>query len=161
MLTILKKVIKGQTKSAIKSDEHVSGGGDGGITQQVRADICGKHIALAIGRIKRAVHGGADMSLDQGLALERELQAELFASHDALEGLTAFDHGRWRVAVDGQPFGEWEGYTPTITTRVLRSETPVTLARGPHTFSATCTGRDPRSRDHHAVFDTLRATPAR
>ncbi len=30
------------------------------------------------------------MSLEQGLALERELQAELFASHDAKEGLAAF-----------------------------------------------------------------------
>jgi hypothetical protein len=79
----------------------------------------------------------------------------------ALEGLTAFDHGRWEVAVDGQPFGAWEGYTPTITTKVLRSASPLTLGRGPHTFTATCTGRDPRSRDHHAVFDTLHATPAR
>lgn len=50
--------------------------------------------ALAVGRIKRAVHGGADMGLDQGLSLERELQAELFASHDAREGLAAFGEKR-------------------------------------------------------------------
>ena len=30
------------------------------------------------------------MALEQGLALERELQAELFASQDAKEGLTAY-----------------------------------------------------------------------
>ena len=46
--------------------------------------------AMAAGRIKRAVHSGLDMSLDQGLALERELQAELFASQDAKEGLNAY-----------------------------------------------------------------------
>lgn len=46
--------------------------------------------AMAIGRIKRAVQSGLDMSQDQGLALERELQAELFASADAKEGLTAY-----------------------------------------------------------------------
>jgi enoyl-CoA hydratase/carnithine racemase len=46
--------------------------------------------ALAVGRIKRAVQSGMEMSLEQGLALERELQAELFASDDAREGLTAY-----------------------------------------------------------------------
>jgi enoyl-CoA hydratase len=49
---------------------------------------------LAVGRLKRAVQSGIDMSLDQGLALERELQAELFASHDAQEGITAFTQKR-------------------------------------------------------------------
>ncbi len=46
--------------------------------------------AMAVGRIKRAVQSGAEMALEQGLALERELQAELFASADAKEGLSAF-----------------------------------------------------------------------
>jgi enoyl-CoA hydratase/carnithine racemase len=46
--------------------------------------------AMAVGRIKRAVQSGADMSLEQGLAFERELQAELFASNDAKEGLAAY-----------------------------------------------------------------------
>ncbi len=45
--------------------------------------------AFAVGQIKRAVQGGADMSLEQGLALERELQQRLFASDDANEGLAA------------------------------------------------------------------------
>jgi enoyl-CoA hydratase/carnithine racemase len=50
--------------------------------------------AMAIGRVKRAVTSGIDMGLEQGLALERELQAGLFASHDAREGLLAFTQKR-------------------------------------------------------------------
>jgi enoyl-CoA hydratase/carnithine racemase len=50
--------------------------------------------ALAVGRMKRAVQSGVEMSLEQGLALERELQAELFASQDCKEGLTAFTQKR-------------------------------------------------------------------
>jgi enoyl-CoA hydratase/carnithine racemase len=46
--------------------------------------------AMAVGRAKRAVQSGPDMSLDGGLALERELQQELFCSQDAKEGLQAF-----------------------------------------------------------------------
>ncbi len=50
--------------------------------------------AMAVGRIKRAVQSGMEMSLEQGLAFERELQAELFASHDAKEGLAAYGDKR-------------------------------------------------------------------
>ena len=50
--------------------------------------------SMAVGRIKRAVQSGAEMALEQGLALERELQAELFASADAREGLTAYTEKR-------------------------------------------------------------------
>ncbi|MCB9534707.1 MAG: enoyl-CoA hydratase/isomerase family protein [Myxococcales bacterium] len=46
--------------------------------------------ALAVGHIKRAVQSGAELPLEYGLALERELQAKLFASDDAREGLSAF-----------------------------------------------------------------------
>ena len=46
--------------------------------------------AEAIGAIKRAVHSGVQLPLDDGLARERELIAELFRSRDAREGLTAF-----------------------------------------------------------------------
>ena len=53
--------------------------------------------AKAVGRIKRAVHAALDLPLDQGLALERELAAELFASEDAKEGLAA--HSSKRQAV--------------------------------------------------------------
>jgi enoyl-CoA hydratase/carnithine racemase len=44
----------------------------------------------AIGLIKRSVVEGQEMPLDQGLALERELQNRLFATEDAKEGLRAF-----------------------------------------------------------------------
>ena len=50
--------------------------------------------SLAIGQIKRACVSGAEMGLEQGLALERELQAKLFASEDAREGMAAFSEKR-------------------------------------------------------------------
>jgi enoyl-CoA hydratase/carnithine racemase len=43
----------------------------------------------AVGLIKRAVQSGAEMALGEGLALERELQQQLFESEDAREGLDA------------------------------------------------------------------------
>lgn len=46
--------------------------------------------AKALAYIKRCVYEGMEKSLDEGLALERELVAELFAGEDAQEGLTAF-----------------------------------------------------------------------
>jgi enoyl-CoA hydratase/carnithine racemase len=44
----------------------------------------------AVGAIKRAVHDGMERPLEDGLALERELIADLFRSADAREGLSAF-----------------------------------------------------------------------
>ncbi len=53
--------------------------------------FCRPHKAsLAVGHIKRAVQTGADLPLEQGLALERELQAKLFNSEDAKIGLGAY-----------------------------------------------------------------------
>jgi len=46
--------------------------------------------SMAVGHIKRAVQTGASLPLESGLALERELQAKLFASDDATEGLDAY-----------------------------------------------------------------------
>jgi enoyl-CoA hydratase/carnithine racemase len=46
--------------------------------------------AGAVGRIKRAVQTGLEVGLEQGLALERELQQGLFTSPDAREGFAAF-----------------------------------------------------------------------
>jgi enoyl-CoA hydratase len=43
----------------------------------------------AVGHIKRAVQSGIEMSIAEGLALERELQQRLFESEDAREGLAA------------------------------------------------------------------------
>ena len=46
--------------------------------------------ALAVGAIKRAVQSGAESAFAEGLALERELQQQLFTSGDAQEGLAAY-----------------------------------------------------------------------
>jgi enoyl-CoA hydratase len=48
----------------------------------------------AVGAIKRAVQTGHDLGLEAGLALERELQQQLFTSDDAREGLRAFVESR-------------------------------------------------------------------
>ena len=45
---------------------------------------------LAIAAIKRCVHEGGQLPLEDGLALEAELVERLFRSEDANEGLTAF-----------------------------------------------------------------------
>lgn len=45
---------------------------------------------LAVGAIKRSVQTGLEVTLEAGLALERELQAALFKSADAKEGIAAF-----------------------------------------------------------------------
>ena len=50
--------------------------------------------ARAVGMIKRACVSGAEMSFHDGLALERELQQQLFRSSDAAEGLAAFNEKR-------------------------------------------------------------------
>jgi enoyl-CoA hydratase/carnithine racemase len=50
--------------------------------------------AAAVGRIKRAAQSAGEMALEQGLSLERELQAMLFASNDAKEGLAAYTSKR-------------------------------------------------------------------
>src|SRR6266496_4774974 len=44
----------------------------------------------AVGRIKRAVQTGAEIPFESALALERELQQQLFLSADAKEGLDAY-----------------------------------------------------------------------
>ena len=44
----------------------------------------------AVGNIKRAVQTGIGLPFEQALTLERELQQQLFASHDAKEGISAY-----------------------------------------------------------------------
>jgi enoyl-CoA hydratase len=50
--------------------------------------------AGAVGRIKRSVQTGAEISFESALALERELQQQLFQSEDAREGLDAYVNKR-------------------------------------------------------------------
>ncbi len=44
----------------------------------------------AVGRIKRAVCSGLEVPFGEGLAIEREMQQQLFESEDAKEGLAAY-----------------------------------------------------------------------
>jgi enoyl-CoA hydratase len=50
--------------------------------------------AHAVGRIKRAAQTGSEISFESALALERELQQQLFQSEDAKEGLDAYVNKR-------------------------------------------------------------------
>lgn len=50
--------------------------------------------ARAVGRIKRSVQAGAEIPFEYALALERELQQQLFQSEDAREGLDAYVNKR-------------------------------------------------------------------
>jgi enoyl-CoA hydratase/carnithine racemase len=50
--------------------------------------------AHAVGRIKRSVQTGAEVSFEAALALERELQQQLFQSEDAKEGIEAYVNKR-------------------------------------------------------------------
>ena len=69
-----------------------------GSAQQFRQDVLDyasqfcppNKAAMAAGHIKRSVQSGAELPLEYGLALERELQAKLFASSDAKEGIAAY-----------------------------------------------------------------------
>jgi enoyl-CoA hydratase len=48
----------------------------------------------AVGRIKRSVQSGWEIPMESALAIERELQQQLFQSEDAKEGLTAYNAKR-------------------------------------------------------------------
>ena len=55
----------------------------------------------AVGRIKRSVQSGIEISFQEALSLERELQQQLFQSSDAKEGLDAYVNKR-RAIFKGQ-----------------------------------------------------------
>ena len=69
-------------------------GFDAEVEKKARAFTAPEAASLAIGAIKRACVTGGQLPLEQGLALERELQAKLFASDDAREGMAAFQQKR-------------------------------------------------------------------
>ena len=57
--------------------------------------FCPPHKASkAVGLIKRSVQSGVEVPFESGLAIERELQQQLFQSDDAKEGLTAYNEKR-------------------------------------------------------------------
>jgi enoyl-CoA hydratase/carnithine racemase len=59
------------------------------VRERAREFVPPGRASRAVGLIKRAVHSGGEMSFGEGLALERELQQQLFESEDAREGLAA------------------------------------------------------------------------
>jgi enoyl-CoA hydratase/carnithine racemase len=46
--------------------------------------------SLAVGKVKRAITTGLELSLPDGLAFERELLAQTFGSEDGQEGVKAY-----------------------------------------------------------------------
>jgi enoyl-CoA hydratase len=59
------------------------------VRERARQFVPPGRASRAVGLIKRAVVSGAEMGFTEGLALERELQQQLFESEDATEGLAA------------------------------------------------------------------------
>ena len=57
--------------------------------------FCPPHNASkAVGLIKRSVQTGSELPFQDALAVERELQQQLFQSEDAAEGLAAYREKR-------------------------------------------------------------------
>ena len=81
------KEIKGRVRavSALEREQFVEQ-----VVEIARGYCAPGRASMAVGHIKRAVQTGGELPLECGLALERELQAKLFASEDAREGLEAF-----------------------------------------------------------------------
>jgi len=66
----------------------------GQVQEFAREFVPPSRASLAVGLLKRAVQSGLEMGLHEGLALERELQQQLFQSGDAAEGLVAYTEKR-------------------------------------------------------------------
>jgi enoyl-CoA hydratase/carnithine racemase len=62
----------------------------GQVLEYARKFVPPNKASLAVGKIKRSIQAGSEMSLEQGLALERELGSELMSSDDASEGIRAY-----------------------------------------------------------------------
>jgi enoyl-CoA hydratase/carnithine racemase len=64
------------------------------ITDYARQFTTPNKAPMAVGFIKRSVQTGWELPLQDALALERELQAQLFKSDDAKEGIGAYTEKR-------------------------------------------------------------------
>jgi enoyl-CoA hydratase len=60
------------------------------VMEYARQYIVPNKSSLAVGKVKRAIQTGLGLSLPDGLAFERELLAQVFASEDGSEGVKAF-----------------------------------------------------------------------
>ena len=83
-LGILNQVLEAETNEGFAELVHV----------YARQFTTPNKAAHAVGRIKRAVQTGSEISFEPALALERELQQQLFQSEDAKEGLDAYVNKR-------------------------------------------------------------------
>jgi len=63
---------------------------DAKVLEYARQFIPPAKASKAVGRIKRSVQSGLEVPFSEALAIERELQQQLFTSEDAKEGLTAY-----------------------------------------------------------------------
>ena len=66
----------------------------GKVAEYARQFVPPGKASKAVGRIKRAVQTGLELPFQDALALERELQQQLFTSNDAKEGLAAYQEKR-------------------------------------------------------------------
>ena len=64
------------------------------VTEYAKQFTTPNKAAQAVGKIKRSVQTGAEISFESALALERELQQQLFQTEDAKEGLDAYVNKR-------------------------------------------------------------------
>jgi enoyl-CoA hydratase len=64
------------------------------VTEYAKQFTTPNKAAQAVGKIKRSVQTGAEISFEAALALERELQQQLFQTEDAKEGLDAYVNKR-------------------------------------------------------------------
>lgn len=83
-LGIIDKIFKAETGEAFREQ----------VIEYAKQFTTPHKASLAVGRIKRSVQTGAEISFEAGLALERELQQQLFQSEDAKEGLDAYTNKR-------------------------------------------------------------------
>ncbi|MFQ5898777.1 MAG: enoyl-CoA hydratase/isomerase family protein [Candidatus Methylomirabilia bacterium] len=60
------------------------------VTEYTRQFLPPNKAARAVGHIKRSIQTGVEVDLSDGLALEQELQIQLFRSEDAREGLDSY-----------------------------------------------------------------------
>jgi enoyl-CoA hydratase/carnithine racemase len=65
-------------------------GFDAKILEYAKQFVPPNKASKAVGRIKRSVQSGLEVGFHEALAIERELQQQLFQSGDAKEGLTAY-----------------------------------------------------------------------
>jgi enoyl-CoA hydratase/carnithine racemase len=71
-------------------DSDGADGFDAGVAAYAQKFVPPNKASKAVGAIKRAVVSGLEMAFESGLALERELQQQLFVSDDAKEGISAY-----------------------------------------------------------------------